>query len=161
MVFARDIVDLIYNERYANAARILMIVAPFIAATLINTFLAYGLIAIGEERLYLSAAVRSGMLFTIVLIASAIGFGLDGIAVAMVLGEIAMCVWLYGYFRRHAQVHPTRPLMVCTAIALALASFAAVVDSTSLWQMPLYAAAYAGGVYVLGGATLDDIRARA
>lgn len=159
VVFAGEIIDLVYGERYADGARVLALVAPFVAATLINTFLAYGLVAIGEERLYRSAAARSGALFVILLLALTYAFGLEGAAVAMVAGELVMTMLLSVQFARFVSVRPARPLLTSLIVATALIAIAQLIDHTSLWQLPLYALAFIGTVYALGGVALNDLRA--
>lgn len=159
MIFAAELVDVIFGDRYAAAADVLAWLAPFIAVTLVNTFFSYGLIAIGEERLYLRTGIRSGLLFLVLLLAATPLFGLRGIAAATVLGEIAMSVWLFAMFRRHVPLRPLRPLAVSLAVATAMVVGASAGGATALWLAPVVVAAFAGAVLLLGGVELNDLRA--
>jgi polysaccharide transporter, PST family len=161
MIFAADLVRLAFGERYVDAASVLVALAPFIAATLVNTFFAYGLIAIGQERLYLRSGMRSGVLFVILLLVATPLFGLRGTALAMVIGESVMTLLLFAEFRRHIPLRPLRPLVVSIAVGAGLLLAARSIDASALWQAPLYAAAFAAAVLLLRGVTLDDMRAPA
>lgn len=158
MVFAHEIIRVVYAHQYVDAGRVLVYLSPFVAATLVNTFLAYGLIAMGEERQYLRAGLRSAALFIVMLVAGTYYFGLVGTASAMVLGEVAMCLLLYSAFRRHARLHVFRPIIVSLGSGMAVVAAAGVIGYVSLWQAPLYVAAFAVCVFLLRGVESSDFR---
>jgi len=161
MIFSAELVRLLFGERYADASVALVVLAPFVAATLVNTFFAYGLIAIGEERLYLRSGMLSGISFVVLLAVAVPLFGLEGAAFAMVAGETIMAFLLYARFRRHVRMRPVRPLLVSLVVAAALFAASRALPSGALWQAPLYAAAFAGAVLLLGGVRLQDMRTSA
>jgi O-antigen/teichoic acid export membrane protein len=160
LIFSHEIVALVYGERYAGAGDALALLAPFIAATLVNTFFAYGLIAIGEERLYLRSGLRSGALFVALLLAATPLAGIAGIAVAMVVGECVMTALLWHAFGRHVRLASVRPLAVSLAVGAALVGASRLLELPSLWQAPLYLAAFVVAVLLLRGVSVNDLRAQ-
>lgn len=158
MIFAGDLVRLAFGERYAAAGPVLIVLAPFVAATLVNTFFAYGLIAIGEEQSYLRSGIVSGAIFVALLLAATPLLGLEGVALSMVIGESVMTVLLFRAFRRHIRLRPLRPLAVSIGVGALLLAASRALDAGALWQAPLYAAAFAGAVGLLGGVRLEDMR---
>jgi O-antigen/teichoic acid export membrane protein len=158
MIFAADLVGIVYGERYRASAGILILLAPFILVTLLNTLFAYGLVAIGEERAYLRGAIRSGALFVLLLVGGTLAFGARGAAVAMVVGEVAMGLWLVGAFTRHVSIALMRPLATSVAVGAALFAVSRFAIEPALWQAPLYAAAFAATVMMLGAVSTADLR---
>ena len=158
MIFADEIVVLVYGERFTASGTLLFHLAPFVAATLVNTFLAYGLIAMNEERLYLRAGVRSGLIFLVLVVVATALDGVRGTAIAMIVGESAMCLLLYSAFRRHASIDAALPLIISISIGALLLLLSRTVVPAALWQAPLYLGAFALGVLALRGVRVSDLR---
>jgi PST family polysaccharide transporter len=158
---ASDLVRIVFGAGYAGADDILRLLAPFVPLTLINTFLAYGLVAIGEERTYLRMGVASGLVFIVLLVVATATLGVHAAAIAIVVGELLMAVLLYAEFARHAPLRVARPLVASLAVGAAVVLIATAVDTPRVWHAPLYAGGFLGGVMLLGGLGMNDLKVEA
>ena len=139
-LFAEPILELIYGRSIfsVQGAPILAITGWFVAATLVNSFVAYSLVGIGEESAYLKGNLRSGPIVVAAIIAGTLLWGLTGTAAAIVLGEIVITLFLYPHFRRHLQLSMALPLIVTLAISALTVAAGYLLGGESLWQIPIY-----------------------
>jgi O-antigen/teichoic acid export membrane protein len=157
-LFAPEILRIVYGSLIFGSAEstrigvgILAIVGWFVPATLVNSFVAYTLVGIGEERAYLRANLMSGPLVVAAIVAGTLLWGLPGTALSIVVGEVIITLFLYPYFKRHVTLPMAWPLLSMIGLAGATIASGYLLGSESLWKLPLYLISFTGiSMLILG-----------
>jgi len=147
---AHDVTLLLYGPAYAQAGTILAILSPFILFTMLNSLFAYGLIAIGNKRLFLRASLI-GSFFSILFIFTGIYFfGNNGGAMAVVLSELIFISLMHRQFKRFCDLPLFTPLVIGLTVGggtyalthglLSLRSFHSLSLMTPLYIILIFAA---------------------
>jgi O-antigen/teichoic acid export membrane protein len=159
-LFAGHILGIIYGDSIFSreGAPILAIIGWFIAATLVNSFVAYTLVGLGEERAYLKANLMSGPIVVAAIVVGTLLWGLPGTALAIVLGEMIITLFLYPYFRRHVDVAVVIPLLLTIALSALTVGTGYALGDRPLWHLPLYLLAFTALAAVMLGVGRDDLR---
>lgn len=158
-LFAGPILELVYGRSIFSeqGAPILAIVGWFVAATLLNSFVAYSLVGIGQESAYLRGNLRSGPIVVAAILAGTFFWGIAGTAVAIVLGEIIITLFLYPHFKRHLHVAIARPLFVTSVLSAVTVATGYLPGAQSLWQIPLYLLCFIGVAMIALGIGREEI----
>lgn len=143
-LFAEPILELVYGVSVFSreGAPILAITGWFVTATLVNSFVAYTLVGIGEESAYLKGNLRSGPIVVAGIVGGTLLWGLVGTAAAIVLGEVVITLFLYPHFRRHLQTMIISPLIVTLVISALTVAAGYLLGAGDLWQIPIYLVCY-------------------
>lgn len=136
-VFAGPILEIIFGQQYREGAEVLAILSWFVAATVVNSFFAYGLIAIGQEKRYFSSMLRGSILATALILGLTYVAGLPGTAVAVVLGESTMMALMFGEFRRFFSLRIAAPTLLMGAVAVAATLAGIVTGLRAPWLAPI------------------------
>ena len=163
-LFAPVIFHVIYGQSIfgsvddaRNGAVLLSIVGWFVTATLVNSFIAYTLVGIGEERGYLRANLLSGPFVVAAIVAGTLLWGLYGTVIAIVMAEVIITLFLYQYFRQHISLPMALPLMAMVALTILTIGASFFVGVESLWKLPLYLVSFAGLSTLMLGVSRQEI----
>lgn len=99
-VFSESVITIIYGEKYLESSKILSILSWFFSFTLINSIFVYGLIAIGQKKQYLKAAVIGFFLNCLFISILTFFFHTYGASIAVVVGEIIFVIVCYHEFNK-------------------------------------------------------------
>ncbi len=144
-IFARPALEIVYgvSSYSSQGAPVLAIAGWFVTGTLINSFLAYSLVAIGRESEYARANLRSGAVAVALVVTLGWWQGLIGVAAAIVAGELAVITSLYVAFRRHIGIQILGNFFWTVLVAIAVVFAASALQLHSLWWAPVFVAALA------------------
>lgn len=147
---ARDILTLLFGERYADSAGALQILAAVVVLSFLNYLLWYGLLAGGLERskaLIMAVGVAVSVGLNVLLIPA---HGIEGAAIALLISDALVVGAQIVIVQRRMLTLPWRMLATPAALAAAaVAPFAAGVLAPGLAWGVLAAVAWIAGLHVL------------
>jgi len=117
---SETIISLIYGDTYRESSHILMIISWFIVLTMINTIFAYGLLAIGQKRLYLKATATGFVVNTILILILTASYGISGTCVSLLAGELIFMVLCYLEFKKFCNLRFYIPFLKSLFIGASL-----------------------------------------
>lgn len=161
MVLAPAIVRFLYGSGYAPAAGILQILLVYFIATPINTVFGYGLVALGQERLFFKITALASVVGLIGVSAFGIFFGAKGVAIGLLLGEVLSLVLMKKKLTRvvrfDAMRYSFKPALAAGAMALFL-----ILPVTSSLHLLLRTAlgviVYSVLLFIIGGFSIREIK---
>ncbi len=103
-ILSGQIVTLVYNDLYAQAALPLAIMTWYIVATLINSFFSSILLAAGIEKSYLHSSLVSMAIGGVLIVVFTWQYGITGAAIAMTASEVIMATLMYFKYRKHVGI---------------------------------------------------------
>ncbi len=110
VLFAPMAIEMIFGQRYAEAATLLQILLGYFFLTVLNTVFVCVLVGSGHEKKYMVAVnVGSGVLVLAILVGTLL-FGSTGTAVAIVAGEMLIVTLMARSVARIVNVSLFRPL---------------------------------------------------
>ncbi len=136
-IFASAILRILFGAEYASGGPVLAIVSWFGAATVVNSFFAYGLIAIGQERRYFRTMMRGSVVSTALILGLTYLWGLRGTAVSVVAGESTIMILMYTEFKRYFRVPVLAPTGTMALVVTAVIAAGATLGLGAVWQAPL------------------------
>lgn len=153
---SRSILDLVGTE-YTSGAPALAVLAWYPAVTILNSYFAYSLIAVGREKSYLRVSLISAIFSALCILLFAWLWGVVGAAVAVVVGETFMTAVMYLEFRASFKVRVARPLLPSLGVAVAIVGLGTYLGLGMLWQAPLILCAFLLAVFLLRGITRREL----
>jgi len=153
---SRAILDLV-AARYVSGAPALAVLAWYPAVTILNSYFAYSLIAIGREKSYLRVSLISAIFSALCILLFAWIWGVVGAAIAVVVGESFMTAVMYREFRESFRVPLARALLPSLGVAIAIVGLGTNAGIGLLWQAPVILLAFLAAVFLLRGVTRREL----
>ncbi len=157
-VLARPSMSLVFGADYIDGDSSLFVLGWFVAATLVNSFFSFGLIAAGSEKAYLRATIIGGCAAVAASIPLAWSMGSIGAALGMLIGESALVLAAGQAFRQHISLAITRPLVVASAVSALVIVPLRIAEVDSFWLLVATPPFYLFLLVLGGGLHLDDLR---
>lgn len=98
------LISLLYGNAYKNGSIILSISSWFVALTILNTIFVFALIAIGDKKMYLKAAIRGFGVNVVIITVLIYKFGIRGAALSLVFGELCFLFFCFFEFRKICRI---------------------------------------------------------
>ena len=157
-LLADRLVPLVYGAQYLEASNVFAILVWFLFFTMIHTIYTSGIVAVGLEREYGSVMLVSMILFIIAVIAGAAYAGVIGVAVAVVLAEMATLLMMRRKFHSAVKTALPRELGWIVVAAAVMASVVMFLSSFHLLLLiPIGALVYATVLFATRAITLSEL----
>jgi O-antigen/teichoic acid export membrane protein len=157
---APSLVAFVYGSGYEESVAVFQWLAPSLILIFANVPFGYSLLAAGERRAYLRAAVAGAVVSVVANVALIPRLHLLGPVVATLCAEGVVLVMLVVASRRVAHVDASRTVLTTAASAALMAGVLFFMRSAALpVQVGAGAAAYAAGLVVFRAVTWSDVTA--
>jgi polysaccharide transporter, PST family len=163
IVYAGEIVTLVYGAKFNEAARPLQFLLVYFLASVVNTVIICAMIADSRETEYLQIMATATVLLIAVCVTLSLTHGLNGAALSLAVGEGAMTFLLY--FRERKLFDRLTVLLAPSFLAgIIMVGALVVLNAVSMIVALLIAIPLFGiALWVLKGITLEEfhfLRAR-